>query len=135
MKKIFAQALLCILVLSVFLFPPITTANDKEKKITGIAKDCEFLYLLMENEIQKFTLPNFTLTKSVDIPSGNKGRDITIAGGCSDPNETILVFAKRKGSSSDRVLLSYNEDLELISQLALDNEINNDDDDDDENDD
>ena len=100
----------------------------KEKKIRDSAKDCEFLYLLKEDGIEKLSLPNFTSISSVKLPALTRGRSISIAGGCSDPIETILVFAKQKSDSDKEVLLSYDENLQLVAQLTI--KENNDDDDD-----
>ncbi len=100
----------------------------RESKVRDSAKDCEFLYLLKEDGIEKLSLPNFTSISSVKLPALTRARSISIAGGCSDPTETILVFAKQRSNGDKDVLLSYNENLQLVAQLTI--KENNDDDDD-----
>ena len=102
----------------------------KETKVRDSAKDCEFLYVLKDDGIEKLSLPNFTSISSVKLPVLTRGRNISIAGGCSDPAETILVFAKQRTNDGDKdVLISYNENLQLVAQLTI--KENSDDDDDD----
>lgn len=96
--------------------------NQGNQKIEDIAKDCEFLYVLRTTKIDKLNLPNFTVLTSVNLPARTKGRSISIAGECSDPKQTILVSAKSKVANTDKVLLSYDENLQLVSQLTLDEE-------------
>lgn len=99
----------------------------REKKIKDSAKDCKFLYVLKEDGIEKLSLPSFTSISSVKLPALTRARSISIAGGCSDPTETILVFAKQKLNGDRDVLLSYDENLQFVAQLTIKE---NDDDDD-----
>ena len=131
MRKIFNLTLVSLILLSTLL--PHANAHEGSTRIMDIAKDCEFMYVLKGSDIQKLSLPNLTVIKLVSLPVGTRGNNITIAGGCSDPNETILVFARARGPSN-RILLSYNENLDLIAQLTI-SDSRHDDDDDDEHDD
>ena len=131
MKKILNLALATISVIPLSLGSYAVAheeGNQVNQKIEDIAKDCEFLYVLRTTKIDKLNLPNFTVLTSVNLPARTKGRSISIAGGCSDPKQTILVSAKSKVANTDEVLLSYDENLQLVSQLTLDKEDDNDED-------
>ena len=120
MKKILNLLLATVLLVPLSLGNYVVAHEGDNQKIEDLAKDCLFLYVLRETKIEKLNLPDFTVLSSVDLPSHSKGRDITIAGDCSDPKETILVFAKRKVADTDNVLLSYDKNLQFIAQLTLD---------------
>lgn len=131
MKKIF-NVFLSISFLLPLSFKFYASAHSKDK-IEDLAKDCESLYLLREDSIDKHTLPSLVLASSIDLPSRTKGKSIEIAGECGDSQETILVLVKRKGRDSGKSILSYNKDLQLIGQLNIeDDEDDKDDKDDDE---
>ena len=130
MKKNISLMVIATLLLSSSLTCVFAHNEVKEMKIKDSAKDCEFLYLLKEDGIEKLSLPNFTSISSVKLPALTRGRSISIAGGCSDPTETILVFAKQKSNGDKDVLLSYDENLQLVAQLTI-KENNNDNDDND----
>ncbi len=97
------------------------------------AKDCQFLYILQNESIDKHSLPDLALVTSVDLPRDTEGEAIDIAGQCGDPKETVLVVAKgRKGKGGSDFLLSYTTDLVLVSELEIlsdDDDSSSDDDD------
>ena len=104
--------------------------NQVNPKIEDLAKDCQSLYVLRTTRIDKLSLPSFTVLTSVNLPPRTKGMDISLAGECNDPSQTILVTAKQKAENTDKVLISYDGNLQFVAQLTLDK----DDEDDDEHD-
>ena len=125
MKKIFNLILVGVILFSGFQLCANAHHEDNSgiRDVQDLTKDCKALYVLTKDTVQKFSVPNLTLVKSVNLPSHTRGKKITLAGACGDPTETVLVSANGKGS----VLLSYNEDLQLIAQLNI-NERDDDDD-------
>ena len=94
--------------------------NQVNPKIEDLAKDCQFLYVLRTTRIDKLNLPNFTVLTSVNLPPRTRGTNISLAGGCNDPRRTVLVAAKQKVENTNKVLLSYDENLQFVAQLVLD---------------
>ncbi|MBI3308655.1 MAG: hypothetical protein HYZ79_04715 [Candidatus Melainabacteria bacterium] len=140
----FINLILSILILVSFSLPYDATAKGKNRQEVEVgdliseskaAKDCEFLFILSKSTINKHSLPNLQFVASVDLPSDTKGEGIDIAGQCGDPQETILVLAKRKGHGSGEVLLSYNKDLQLVGEISFADDDEEEDEDDEEDDD
>ena len=95
------------------------------KKITF---DCEFMYLLTENQIIKFSLPELTRIASVNLPLQTTGVEIKLIGQCSDAKQTLLVLGNKKlierpQRGQGLILLSYNEDLVLVSSKDVKDEL------------
>ena len=92
------------------------------------AFDCNFMYLLTKDEIIKFSLPDLTRISSVSLPLKTQGIEIKIAGQCSDPKRTLLVLGNRRLIDRPKrgqglILLSYSEDLNLITSKDLKDEL------------
>lgn len=143
MKKFYWFFLLVVAILSLSLPDYVHAKDTREKEFEldegkNHASNCEFLYILREDSIDKHSLPSLSLVLSADLPIRTKGESINIAGECGDPQETILVSVKRKGRDGGEAILSYNKDLQLIGELSFledDDEDDNDDDEDDNDDD
>ena len=60
MRKIFNSTLVSLILLS-SLLPLYASAHEESTKVIDIAKDCEFIYVLRRSEIQKLSLPSFTV--------------------------------------------------------------------------
>lgn len=139
MRKI-ANLFVVFAVILTFSLPNCVNAKGKDKEIDvedlieekSAAKDCNFLYILTGDKIDKYSLPDLQLITSAVLPSNTRGKAIDIAGGCSDPNQTILVIAKRKRVGE--VLLSLNRDLQIVGELLFE-DIEDDDEDEDDDDD
>lgn len=149
-----AVTIFSLLILTVFMFSLANDANAKKRnkfkakeafteKLS--ASDCKALYILTGSSIEKHSLPNLQLLLTADLPRDIRGESIEIAGKCGDPTETVLVTGKGKSKrGGDEFILSYSEDLQLISQLTFtdddddsgsDDEDSEDDDEDSEDDD
>ncbi|GEM_PF-3094477 len=122
-----------LLILIVTFLPPVFPCNSEASRTQGkfgldlkslggkqTAFDCEFMYLLTENQIIKFNLPELTRIGSVDLPLKTTGVEIKLIGQCSDAKQTLLVLGNKKlverpQRGQGLILLSYSEDLVLVS--------------------
>lgn len=94
----------------------------------NVVFDCDSMYLLKANKIIKFSLPDLNRTNQVDLPLNTNGREIKLVGSCSDPTQALLVIGNKrplKDSIRGRglLLLSYDEDLNLISSKNIKEEL------------
>ena len=135
-KKRFFGLLILIVIFLSLVFPTSSEASRTQGKFglaltslagTKTAFDCEFMYLLTENQIIKFSLPELTRTASVDLPLQTTGVEIKLIGQCSDPKQTLLVLGNKKlidrpQRGQGLILLSYNEDLALVSSKYVKDE-------------
>ncbi|GEM_PF-4299828 len=86
---------------------------------SNAGKDCQFLYILKDNSLNKHSLPDLKLVLSVNLPPGDVGIAVDVGGDCPSTTKTILVRADNQSNSNEEVLLSYNENLQLIGTLTL----------------
>lgn len=100
--------------------------NHELHRIFGLSNGttCNTLFHLHEAQLIKFTLPDLTKVKTIDLPEGAQAQSLRVAGECSDPSRTVLVAVTRKNDNDkyENALLSYSEDLEFISEIVLTHE-------------
>ena len=135
-KKRFLELSMIIVAFLSLAFPASSEASRTQgkfgldfKSLSGkkTAFDCESMYLLTEDQIIKFSLPELTRTGSVDLPLKTKGVEIKLIGQCSDAKQTLLVLGNKKlierpQRGQGLILLSYNEDLVLVSSKDVKDE-------------
>ena len=100
---------------------------------SNAGKDCQFLYILKENSINKHSLPDLKLVLSVNLPQDTKGKAIDVGEGCNSP-KAILVRAESDTNGEEEILLSYDENLQLVGRLALLKDVGADENENDQND-
>ncbi|MBI3623354.1 hypothetical protein HY212_04735 [Candidatus Pacearchaeota archaeon] len=86
---------------------------------SNAGKDCQFLYILKEDSLNKHSLPDLKLVLSVNLPPGDKGIAIDVGGDCPSTAKAILVRAESDSNDNEEILLSYDENLLLLGTLSL----------------
>ncbi len=127
MKKILNLFLVSALLLSSF-FPYVVSAHNRGGHISSskgrfvdivgrsnAANDGDFLYVLGDTTVAKYSLPDFTLVLSKDLPKDTRGTGINVVN--RNSGNLILVSVQSSGDKSS--ILSYDTNLQFIATLDL----------------
>ena len=137
MRKRFIVLLIVMIAFLSLVFPYNSEASRTTEKFglefkslvdKKTAFDCNFMYLLTKDKIIKFSLPELTRLSSVDLPLNTEGLEISLAGQCSDPKQTLLVLGhkaliNRPQRGQGLILFSYSGDLTLTSSKDVKDEL------------